>query len=94
MVATYIKKKCAQYALCEPGVYSREFLYFFPFFLHLAVSALSIIVVDVFLLLLSNQNHQVDHFVAMVHVWYFCVSMIHQTLTWTTGYVTCAQMLI
>ena len=29
-----------------------------------------------------------------VHAGCFCVSIIHQTLTWTTGYLTCAQMLM
>ena len=29
-----------------------------------------------------------------VHAGYFSVSIIHRTLTWTTGSVTCAQMLM
>ena len=29
-----------------------------------------------------------------VHVWCFSVSIIHQTLTWTTGSLMCAPMLM
>ena len=29
-----------------------------------------------------------------VHAWCFSVSMIHRSLTWTTGSLTCAQMLM
>ena len=39
-----------------------------------------------------NHNHQVDYFVAMVLAGYVCVVIIHRTLTWTTGSLTCAQM--
>ena len=34
---------------------------------------------------LNNHNHHVDYFVTMVHAGYVCVSVIHRTLTWTTG---------
>ena len=30
----------------------------------------------------------------IVHAWCFSVSIIYQTLTWTTGSLTCAQMLM
>ena len=44
--------------------------------------------------LLSDHNHQVDYFVAMVHAWYVCVAIIHETRTWTTGSLRYAQMLM
>ena len=47
-----------------------------------------------FRILLSDYNHQVDYFVTMVHAGYVCVAIIHRTLMWTTGSLTCAQMLI
>ena len=51
-------------------------------------------VVGFFFFVLSDHNHQVDCFVAMVHAGYVCVAIIHRTLTWTTGSLTCAQMLM
>ena len=41
---------------------------------------------------LSNHNHKVD--VGMCWVCLCCHIIIHQTLTWTTGSSSCAQMLI
>ena len=46
------------------------------------------------LLQLSNYNHQVDYFVATVPAGYFCVERIHQTLTWTTGFLMCTEILM
>ena len=46
------------------------------------------------LLLWSGHNHRVDYFVAMVRAEYVCVAIIHRALTWTTGSLTCAQMLM
>ena len=43
---------------------------------------------------LGDHDHQVDYFVAMVHAGYVCVAIIHRTLTWTTGSLSCAQMLM
>ena len=43
----------------------------------------------------SNHNHQVDFFLSlMVRAGYLCVVIIHQTLTWTTGALSCTQMLM
>ena len=41
------------------------------------------------LLLLSNCNHQVGYFVAMMPAGYVCVSVIHQTLD--MGYRICSM---
>ena len=46
-----------------------------------------------FVFLLSNHTI-IDYFIAMVHVGYVCVAIIHQTLTWTTEFLTCAQILM
>ena len=43
---------------------------------------------------LSDHNHQVNYFVAMVRAGYVRVAIIHRTLTWTTGSLTCAQISI
>ena len=43
---------------------------------------------------LSDHNHQVNYFVAIVRAGYVRVAIIHRTLTWTTGSLTCAQMLM
>ena len=45
---------------------------------------------------LSDHNHQVDYFCRLLCVCagYVCVAIIHWTLTWTTGSLTCAQMLM
>ena len=49
----------------------------------------------VFLLLrLSVDRPEVDYFVAMGRAGYVCVAIIHRTLIWTTGPLTCAQMLM
>ena len=47
-----------------------------------------------FFFLLSDHNHQVDYFVAMARACYVCVAINHRTLTWTTGSLTRAQMLM
>ena len=47
-----------------------------------------------FFFLLSDHNHQVDCFLGMVRAGYVCLAIIHRTLTWTTGFLTCAQMLM
>ena len=45
-----------------------------------------------FFFLLSNHNHQLNYFVAMVHAGYICVAKIHRTLIWTTGSLACTQI--
>ena len=46
-------------------------------------------------LCLSDHNRQVDFFWSlMVRAGYLCVVIIHQTLTWTTGALSCTQMLM
>ena len=47
-----------------------------------------------FFFLSSDRSHQVDYFAAMVHASHVCVAIVHQTLTWTSGSLTCAQMLM
>ena len=47
-----------------------------------------------FFFLLSDHHLLVDYFVTMVRAGYLCVAIIHQTLTRTTGSLTCAQMLM
>ena len=45
------------------------------------------------LLLLPLRDHiyHFDYFVATVYAVYACVSIIHPTLTWTTGSLTCVH---
>ena len=43
---------------------------------------------------LNDHDHQVHKFVTLVHAGYLCVAKIHQILTWTTGSLTCVQMLM
>ena len=47
-----------------------------------------------FSFLSSDHHHQADYSVAMVRAGYVCVAIIHKTLTWTVGSLTCAQMLM
>ena len=48
-----------------------------------------------FLFPLSDFNHQDDYFLSlMVPAGYVFVASIHRTLTWTTGSLSCAQMLM
>ena len=47
------------------------------------------------LLLLSFERPQSSITLSpMVHAGYVCVAIIHQTLSWTTGSLSCAQMLM
>ena len=46
-----------------------------------------------FFILLCDHNDWVDYFVIMVCARYVCVAIIHRTLTWTSGSLTCTEML-
>ena len=51
--------------------------------------------ISFFFFSLNDHNNPGDYFLSlMVYAGYVCVAIIHQTLTWTTRALSCAQMLM